>query len=254
MMSHRPILVLLDIDGTLADFRGAGRSAMVAAGRAVFGPGFHMRGVRFGGRLDGDMVAEALRVCGLSADGDRMAGFKRRYVAMLAGLLRGQSIEHVRLVGVRRLLEAMDERDWVTTGVLTGNFCEAARVKLAAVGLGGEADAASALPREPGAEAGLASVGIAFVVGGDDGATRRELVGVAHERAAGVGRGPFERDRVLVIGDTPHDVDCARYHGHHAVAVATGRYDRTTLASAGADLVLDDLRDVAALLRIIDVD
>ena len=56
---------------------------------------------------------------------------------------------------------------------------------------------------------------------------------------------------VLVIGDTPLDVECARAFGAVAVAVATGFHPREELAALGPDLLFDDFADVegaAALL------
>ena len=51
--------------------------------------------------------------------------------------------------------------------------------------------------------------------------------------------------RVIVIGDTPLDVDCAKAHGAKAIAVATGTFDRAALEASGADLVLDTLDEAA---------
>jgi phosphoglycolate phosphatase len=48
---------------------------------------------------------------------------------------------------------------------------------------------------------------------------------------------------VVVVGDTPADVRCARAIGAVAVAVATGRPSRETLEASGPDLVLDSLAD-----------
>ena len=47
--------------------------------------------------------------------------------------------------------------------------------------------------------------------------------------------------RVVVIGDTPLDVDCAHAHGAVAVAVATGNYSAAQLDAAGADLIFETL-------------
>jgi phosphoglycolate phosphatase-like HAD superfamily hydrolase len=60
------------------------------------------------------------------------------------------------------------------------------------------------------------------------------------------------RARAVVVGDTPHDIACARAAGARAVAVATGSYSEHELAAAGADVALPDLRDterVLAMLR-----
>jgi phosphoglycolate phosphatase-like HAD superfamily hydrolase len=51
-----------------------------------------------------------------------------------------------------------------------------------------------------------------------------------------------------VVGDTPRDIDCAHAHGCFAFAVATGAYDTTALAEAGADLVVGNLADPSPLL------
>ena len=62
-------------------------------------------------------------------------------------------------------------------------------------------------------------------------------------------RTPSDRARpseVFVVGDTIHDVDCARAHGFRAIGVCTGHTGRAELEAAGADLVLDDLLDPRA--------
>ena len=50
---------------------------------------------------------------------------------------------------------------------------------------------------------------------------------------------------MTIIGDTPHDVDCARASGAVAVAVATGQYPADELAACAPDLLFRDFSDVA---------
>ena len=78
------------------------------------------------------------------------------------------------------------------------------------------------------------------------------LVPIAVERAR---RARVEVRRpgdVVVIGDTPLDVQCAAAAGARCVAVATGSYDEPALREAGAHDVLPDFGDtetaVATLL------
>jgi phosphoglycolate phosphatase-like HAD superfamily hydrolase len=52
---------------------------------------------------------------------------------------------------------------------------------------------------------------------------------------------PFAADQVVVIGDTPRDIECARHFGAVAVAVATGQYSREALEAEGPDLLFEDL-------------
>jgi phosphoglycolate phosphatase-like HAD superfamily hydrolase len=62
-----------------------------------------------------------------------------------------------------------------------------------------------------------------------------------------VGR-PVEPHEVVVIGDTPHDIDCARTQGCRCIAVATGTYSREALAEHDPDLLVDDLTDTGAIV------
>jgi len=64
--------------------------------------------------------------------------------------------------------------------------------------------------------------------------------------------GPVDPRRVVIVGDTPRDVECAHAHGCFAFAVATGRYSAEALAAAGADRVVADFRDPTPLFEILD--
>jgi phosphoglycolate phosphatase-like HAD superfamily hydrolase len=117
--------------------------------------------------------------------------------------------------------------------VLTGNIRSVAEVKLAALGLREWLD-------------------LCIGAYGDDHEDRTELVEVARRRAAAVhGRSvaAFDGAATVVIGDTPLDISAALGARARAVGVATGSYSADDLAMAGADAVLSDLTDTAAVLR-----
>jgi membrane protein len=56
---------------------------------------------------------------------------------------------------------------------------------------------------------------------------------------------PLKPDEVIVVGDTPYDVEAAAKCGIRAVAVRSGKFDDDALTRAGAIALYDD---VAALL------
>ena len=137
------------------------------------------------------------------------------------------------LPGVLDLLERLRGLEDTTLGLVTGNYAETGAIKLRAAGI------------EPAW----------FPVGawGADGAHRRELPPVAMRRYLAHAGREIAPERVVVIGDTPADVDCARASGCVAVAVATGpSFSLEELRSHGPDLLLEDLSDVGRLLEWID--
>jgi phosphoglycolate phosphatase len=48
---------------------------------------------------------------------------------------------------------------------------------------------------------------------------------------------------MVVIGDTPRDIECARHAGLHAVAVSTGHYNSELLARHKPDMLLEGLNN-----------
>jgi phosphoglycolate phosphatase-like HAD superfamily hydrolase len=84
---------------------------------------------------------------------------------------------------------------------------------------------------------------------GEDGFHRHDLAAVARARlhAAGV----LENARIIVVGDTEHDVTCGKHIQATTVAVGTGWTAWETLHAAGPDVFLRDLSDPAPLLALL---
>lgn len=213
--------VLFDIDGTLLRTSGAGAKALTHALMTELELGLDsihaaMSTVDFRGATDRAILrklGDALEVA-LEPRQERLVA---HYLTALEHHLASARVET--LPGVNELLGALQRRDDVYVGILTGNFRSAARLKLGAIG-----------------HAPLVERAGGF---GEDGVRRHDLAAVARERlfAAGVDPGA----RIIVVGDTEHDVYCGKHIGAHTVAVATGWTPRETLHAAGPDLFLDDL-------------
>ncbi|MGW1430914.1 haloacid dehalogenase-like hydrolase [Streptomyces sp. NPDC002431] len=129
------------------------------------------------------------------------------------------------------LTAAAGRRGWVSS-VLTGNIAANARVKLSAFDL----DPLLDLP-----------VG-AY---GADAEQRPDLVAVARERAQRL-RGVREDTPVVLIGDTPRDVQAALVTGSEIIAVASGINSADELATAGASTVLPDLADTERVITLLE--
>src|SRR5262249_11539175 len=84
---------------------------------------------------------------------------------------------------------------------------------------------------------------------GSDSRVRFRLVEVAIERAGACYGRRFEPRDVLVIGDTPLDVEAARAVGAGWGAVATGGPSEEALRAAGADEVSPPLTEMLPRLN-----
>jgi phosphoglycolate phosphatase len=225
-------LVLFDIDGTILWTDGAGRRAVYGALEEVFGTAVP-DGHEFDGKTDPQIVRELMQRAGLDVQDvqDRMPHALSRYVELL-GVELGDA-DHADKVypGVRALLDALDARDDVLVGLLTGNVREGAVAKLTAVGIP---------PHR-------------FKVGafGSDHADRPALPAIARARAEALLGTSIEGCDVVVIGDTPADMGCGRGIGARAIGVATGRYSTDALRACNASAVFTDLSDTAAVMRAI---
>jgi phosphoglycolate phosphatase-like HAD superfamily hydrolase len=64
--------------------------------------------------------------------------------------------------------------------------------------------------------------------------------------------GPVAQDGVFVIGDTPHDIECASAIGARTIAVATGGYTLEELQSHGPWRAFNELPPADDFLELID--
>jgi len=225
----RPTLVLFDVDGTLVDTAGAGRRALHVAFEAVHGladVAARTEAVAFSGKTDPAIVAEMCAA--LAVVPGETEAFARAYLDALSAEMARPDRRRRVLPGVEALLETLSLRPHVHLGLVTGNVEAGARAKLAPFGLN---------PYFP--TGGF----------GSDHPDRREVARRAAARVALHAGVPVESSRVVVVGDTELDVDCARFNGFRAVAVLTGWATEAELRAAGPDVLLSDLGDLADALE-----
>ncbi len=221
-------LFLFDVDGTLLSARGAGRRAMGRALEAVYGVTGPIERYDFRGKTDPQIVFDLLEAAGVSAARveDSLAGFYARYVEDLRAEIRRSGGLAV-LPGVSELVAHLSDSPRAILGLLTGNIEVGAKIKLESTGL---------LPH--------------FRIGayGSDDVDRAKLPAIAVRRAETLVGEAISPDRVLVIGDTPLDIACARAYGARAVSVATGGHRFEELAAHRPDVLFADFADVSRVL------
>jgi phosphoglycolate phosphatase-like HAD superfamily hydrolase len=59
----------------------------------------------------------------------------------------------------------------------------------------------------------------------------------------------FPPERILVIGDTPRDIECGRAIGAKTVAIATGHYSQDELVAHRPDFLFEDFSDTGRVLE-----
>ena len=226
-------LVLFDIDGTILWTSGAGRRAMEGALHEHFGA-TGPASYRYDGKTDVQIVRESMREAGVpDADIDaRVDAVIASYLARLIIELASPQTQVKRYAGVMELLDALEQREDRIVGLLTGNIADGASHKLRAVGV------------EPSR----------FVLGayGSDHEHRHELPAIAVRRAEESLGHVIPGHQVIIIGDTPADIQCGRPIGARAIGVATGHYSVDDLLAHDPAAVFADLSDTDAVMRAID--
>jgi len=218
------MLVLIDIDGTLLlGTPQAHTAALAAAAEDVYGVPVTAEDVRAigpAGRTDREIARLVLSRQGL-ADDAILAGLDR-WVARAGDIypaLEPGFAPPRRAPGAHEALARL-RAVGASLALLTGNLEPIAHAKMAAAGLG------DWFARGRGAF-------------GSDHERRDALVPIALARE---GRAMD----VVVVGDTPRDIACARAGGARCVAVTTGPHEAAALAAA--DAVVEGLSAAAGVI------
>jgi len=216
------MLLLFDIDGTLLSVDGVGQEAVSRAFSDALGTSVSTDGIAFSGRTDPEILRAVLSHNDLDVSDETVNSVLDAYVRAAQRVIQPADVRI--LPGVDHLCTSLSKRSGLHLGLVTGNVERVAYHKLQAAGLDHH-----------------------FPVGafGSDSRDRSALPPVAIRRASRHAEYAFSPHEVVVIGDTPRDVQCAESAGARSVAVCTGGADRATLAKSNPDVLLDDLRDPA---------
>ena len=217
-------LVLFDIDGTLIHTGGAGEKAFARVFASLFGIADGTEKLKFAGRTDVAILREFFVHNAIVPSEEHIGQFLDAYVFLLEHML--QSLPGGVHPGVwtwLHELRALPHQPVV--GLLTGNISLGAQIKLRHFNLWGQ-----------------------FATGAfaDDSAERNEIAAIAKRRGEKLLGTTLRGDEVLVIGDTPLDIACARSIGAKVLAVGTGMYRPKDLLPLQPEWAVDTLEQVGA--------
>lgn len=222
------MLILFDLDGTLMRGKGLGRPAVEATIKEIFDLEVDLTNHWFGGKTDWFSLIELLTPHGVSGEdiAAKLPEYQAAKVRHMEELIK--TIPMWALPGALETVEALRERPHLTLGVLTGNVESTALFKLRAVGFDPD--------------------WFTVRVFGHEAINRNDLPPLALQRATAQLNRIYAPEDVWIIGDTLHDIECAKINGLRVVAVTTGFQDRDELAAAKPDYLIDDLRELLKIL------
>lgn len=188
---------------------------------------------RYDGKTDKQIVREVMRMEGHSDQhiDSRMEKLVDLYLEGLREGAKSGKFNVRPLDGVTQLLDALEQRDDVILGLLTGNVEPGARIKLSAAGIDPDRFKINAF--------------------GSDHEHRPELPAIAQRRAGETLGLDIAGERLVVIGDTPADIECGRSLGARSIGVASGHYTVEQLQSHRPYAVFDSLANTSKVLETI---
>jgi len=218
---EKPLAILFDIDGTLITSGGAGAESWRRAFDELYGIPADIGKYTDTGMTDPEVGRLTfVKVLGREPTPEEMATLMAKRLEHLPDAVRESEGYRV-LPGVEQTLEKLRDAGFLL-GLTTGGVEAAAHMKL---------------------ERGGLNRFFTFGGYGSDSPNRTELTRRAIERAEKVLGQLLDPKRVLVVGDTPLDIEAAQAAGAVGVGVASGHYDEQQLRDAGADYVLATLEE-----------
>ena len=169
----------------------------------------------FSGRTDHDILSSFLE--NHDFDEDLYLTLKNEYLKRLKEQITSQHV--IRHPFIDETIAYFSGKGCIL-GLLTGNFPEAADLKLS-----------------------VADITLEYKIGafGEYHRDRNMLPQIALNKAEMILDAIPNPRRFIIIGDTPRDVACAKSAGMRCVAVTTGKFSREELAEHAPDLIIDTM-------------
>ena len=220
-------LALFDIDGTLINVFNSHRNAFRHAFKKILNLDFSLEEWTYSGCTDLQIIHEFMDSNGVKKKPEVIEKIVR---CMIDYFMEQDLSKAVMFPGVTRLLKELSERDDVILALLTGNIEEIAYAKLRHF-----------------------KIDEYFLFGGFGGTTpvRSELVDFARKEAEKHHKIKIGRKDIIIIGDTPRDIEAARKARIKVIAVSTGNYDRGQLRDEKPDYLFENLEDTEKVIEAI---
>ncbi len=218
------LAILFDIDGTLIESGGAGGKALLKALQAEFGVQ-DAKPVHLHGRTDLGILNELLALNRVTPNAENFSQLCERYFEILPAELHLQAGRV--LPGVREILHSLVGRPECLIGLLTGNLARSAQLKLQHFDLWQHFE---------------------FGIFGDAADHRPHLRDSALATVRSRLGQNLPSERIIIVGDTPLDVELARAMGARCLAVCTGGFSENQLLAAGECQVIDDLSQTEVVI------
>lgn len=217
----KPLAVLFDIDETLVHTGGAGARSWAYAFDQLYGVEADIGKHTSAGETDPEVGSQTFAaVMGRQPTPEEMVAVYAKYLLHLAEDI-WHSKDYKVFEGVEQTLVRLGEAGAIL-GVVSGAMEGAARTKMM-----------------PG------NLNRFFIFGayGSDSPDRAELTRLAVRKASQLHQAELSAEQVMVVGDTPRDMEAALAAGATGIGVATGHYSREQLRAAGAAHVMGALTE-----------
>lgn len=213
---------LFDIDGTL--FKTGNRiskDSFTYAIKNVYGIDANQDEINPEGMVDNQIIVDVLKLHGLTQTQveEKLKDQTEAMTKYCQEHINDMSLEV--LPGVRELLSKLKELD-APMGLLTGNVEGMAWTKMESTGLRDYFE---------------------FGAFGNMVFKRADLVEIARKNAEQTLGKPVKTNDLIIIGDTPKDIQCARDAGIEVIAVSTGIYPFEELVDEKPDLAVHSLEE-----------
>ena len=230
-MSKTPRVLLFDIDGTLLGSAAKVQIMMRRALEDVFGTTGPIESYEMSGKMDWRIITDLMVQAGIPP-----VEVQNKLPETFAALTRHMEAAAPTLKmqiqpGVADLLQRLSGERAFILGLVTGNVRETVPYKLLS--------------------AGIDPAMFRFGAFGSEHPDRNLLPALALSRLEQSLGNPIPKEDVLIIGDTPRDIECARFAGLKVLSVATGKYAYAVLAENRPDYLLEDLTDTDLVMSIL---
>lgn len=217
---HTPAAVIFDLDGTLIDSRGdivaAANHALVSTGRRALPAQLVMRFVGDGAR------ALCARAAGLPEASDEVEPVLSAFLSYYGA----HPVDFTRwMPGAQEAIEGLTDWDDLTVGLCTNKSRAVTDAVLSALGMRSR---------------------FRVVVAGGDMPEKKPSPAPLQFIAQRLGMDPA---RLVMVGDGPQDIECARRAGTRSVAVLNGFGTRERLVEARPDVTIQSLFELRDVVR-----